>query len=225
MPTIAIVGAGPGLGLAIARRFGSEGFDVALVSRNRDKLDRLVAILAADGIVAAGFTADVLDRDALTAALGAAKDRFGRIDVLEYSPVDASGGALAPVHIRQTTPENTQAQIEYQLYGAQTATAAVLPDLLAAGAGTLLFTTGAGSITPTAIFGNVNAGAAAMRNWALNLAAEVEGDGVHIAHIAIAAWITDQAPDGVPAMTAAQIAPFYLDAHRTRSAHEVVVAP
>ncbi len=38
MPTIAIVGAGPGLGLPIAREFGSHGFDVALISRNPDKL-------------------------------------------------------------------------------------------------------------------------------------------------------------------------------------------
>ncbi|TKR27367.1 SDR family NAD(P)-dependent oxidoreductase [Cellulomonas hominis] len=225
MPTIAIIGAGPGLGLAIARRFGSEGFDVALVARNPDKLDGLVADLAADGITAAAFPADVLDRDGLTAALDAAKRRFGGIDVLEYSPADASAGPLAPVHIRETTPENTQAQIEYYLYGAQAAAAAVLPDLRRAGAGTLLFTSGAGSITPTAVFGNVNAGAAAMRNWALNLAGELEGDGIHVAHLAIAAWITDQAPDGVPAMSAAEIAPFHWDAHQNRSAHEIVVAP
>ncbi|MFW8745672.1 SDR family NAD(P)-dependent oxidoreductase, partial [Mesorhizobium japonicum] len=92
MPTIAIVGAGRGLGLAIARTFGAEGFDVALISRNGDKLDGLVADLAADGITAAGFPADVLDRVGLRAALAAAKEHFGGIDVLEYSPSDAAGG-------------------------------------------------------------------------------------------------------------------------------------
>lgn len=45
MPVIAIVGAGPGMGLAIARTFGSRGFDVALISRNRAKLDDLVGKL------------------------------------------------------------------------------------------------------------------------------------------------------------------------------------
>jgi short-subunit dehydrogenase len=42
MPSIAIVGAGPGMGLAIARTFGSHEFNVALISRDSAKLDGLV---------------------------------------------------------------------------------------------------------------------------------------------------------------------------------------
>jgi NADP-dependent 3-hydroxy acid dehydrogenase YdfG len=91
VPSIAIVGAGPGMGLAIARTFGSKGFDVALIARNRANLDDLVAQLGADGITAAAFPADVLDRDALTQALNDATARFGGIDVLEYSPVGGLG--------------------------------------------------------------------------------------------------------------------------------------
>ncbi|MFG2456160.1 hypothetical protein ACGFWE_03665 [Streptomyces sp. NPDC048523] len=55
MTSIAIIGAGPQLGLAIARTFGSHGLDVALISRNRDKLDGLVGKLRAEGITAAAF--------------------------------------------------------------------------------------------------------------------------------------------------------------------------
>ena len=90
VPSIAIVGAGPQLGLAIARTFGTQGFDVALIARNRAKLDDLVGQLGAEGITAAAFPADVLDRDALTQALKDAATRFGGIDVLEYSPVGDS---------------------------------------------------------------------------------------------------------------------------------------
>ncbi|XMN11137.1 SDR family NAD(P)-dependent oxidoreductase [Streptomyces griseobrunneus] len=86
MPTIAIVGAGPGLGLSIAKAFGSHGFDVTLISRNKDKLDTLVAELSETGITAEGFPADVADPDQLTGALQAAIARFGQIDVLEFSP-------------------------------------------------------------------------------------------------------------------------------------------
>jgi NADP-dependent 3-hydroxy acid dehydrogenase YdfG len=224
MPTIAIIGAGPGLGLAIARRFGSEGFDVALISRNKGKLEGLVAELAADGITAAGFPADVLDRPALRAALAATKERFGGIDVVEYSPADASAGPLAPVDIRQATPENVQPQIEYYLYGAMTATDVVLPELLAAGAGTLLFTTGAGSLYPVAQYGNVTVGGAALRNWALNLGEALSGTGVHVAHIAIALMIADEAPAaGHDFLPAGEIAPLYWDLHHTRAVHELVV--
>lgn len=224
MPTIAIIGAGPGLGLAIARRFGAEGFDVALISRNKGKLDGLVAELAADGITAAGFPADVLDRPALRAALVAAKERFGAIDVLEYSPADASAGPLAPVDIRQATPENVQPQIEYYLYGAMTAAEVVLPEMLAAGAGTLLFTTGAGSLYPVARYGNVTAGGAALRNWALNLGEALSGTGVHVAHVAIALMIADEAPaSGYDFLPPSDIAPRYWELHRTRAVHELVV--
>ena len=66
------------MGLAIARTFGSQGFDVALISRNRAKLDGLVGTLTAEGITAAAFPADVLDRDALTQALKDAADTVRR---------------------------------------------------------------------------------------------------------------------------------------------------
>ena len=43
--TIAIVGAGPGLGLSIAKKFGTNGFRAALIARSKDSLDQLVANL------------------------------------------------------------------------------------------------------------------------------------------------------------------------------------
>lgn len=56
--TIAIIGAGPGLGLASARRFGAEGFNVALLSRTQDHVDALAAELADAAITARGYAAD-----------------------------------------------------------------------------------------------------------------------------------------------------------------------
>jgi short chain dehydrogenase len=96
MPVIAIVGAGPGLGLSVARRSGREGFTVALISRSAANLERLAAELAASGIEAAGFAADVRDRRSLTAALSATAERSGPVDVLEYSP--APHGAPPEAH-------------------------------------------------------------------------------------------------------------------------------
>ena len=57
MTTIAIVGAGPGLGAAVARRFGAEGFAVGLISRSQERADGLAAQLVADGVQAKGFAA------------------------------------------------------------------------------------------------------------------------------------------------------------------------
>ena len=83
MSTIAIVGAGPGLGLSIAKAFGSHGFSVALVSRTQARLDALATELTDAGIEAAGFAADVMDPAAVAAVFDRIKERFGEVDVIE----------------------------------------------------------------------------------------------------------------------------------------------
>ncbi|KQC40301.1 SDR family oxidoreductase [Frankia sp. ACN1ag] len=219
MSTIAIVGAGPGLGRSIARRFGAKGFRVALVSRNQNNLDRLVDDLATDGIQAHGFAADVTDRATLASALSAAKDLLGPIDVLEYSPAppDAQTAGLTPVDAVSLTVESVQPQIEYYLYGAITAVRQVLPDMLARGAGTILVSTGASSgpvIHPP--FANIAAASGALRNWVLNLHAALAPQGVHAAHVAIAAWIGQGGPKSQPST----IAETYWDLYNNRSEPE-----
>jgi NAD(P)-dependent dehydrogenase (short-subunit alcohol dehydrogenase family) len=66
--SIIIVGAGPNLGTAVARRFGREGFAVGLVSRTQSKLDDPAAQLATDGITAKGAAADIRDPESLSIA-------------------------------------------------------------------------------------------------------------------------------------------------------------
>ncbi|MFJ5307535.1 SDR family NAD(P)-dependent oxidoreductase [Streptomyces sp. NPDC088350] len=215
MNSIAIVGAGPQLGLAIARTFGSQGFDVALISRNRTKLDELVRTLTAEGVTAAAFPADVLDRDALAQALKDAAARFGGIDVLEYSPVGTMASTVLTTPV-ETEPAHVQHEIEFQLYGAIAATNAVLPAMREAGAGTLLYTTGAGSIDPVPQVGNVNAAAAALRNWALNLHKELDGTGVQAAHVGIDVSIGMSVVPGFPTARPEEISPVYWDLHTTQ---------
>ncbi|MCZ0999524.1 SDR family NAD(P)-dependent oxidoreductase [Streptomyces mirabilis] len=223
MTSIAIIGAGPQMGLAIARTFGKQGFDVALISRDRAKLDGLVDTLGAEGITAAAFPASVLDHDALTQALKDAADRFGGIDVLEYSPLDIASTALATPS--GSDPSHIQDQIEFQLYGAMAATKAVLPAMREAGAGTLLYTTGAGSLEPLPMVANVNAAAAALRNWVVNLHKELDGTGIQAAHVAIDVALGGVSIDpALKAATAEDVAPVYWELHSTkRDQSEVVV--
>ncbi|MBA2810574.1 SDR family NAD(P)-dependent oxidoreductase [Streptomyces sp. KM273126] len=223
MTSIAIVGAGPQMGLAIARTFGKQGFDVALISRSREKLDGLVAQLAAEGITAAAFPASVLDHDALTQALKDAADRFGGIDVLEYSPLAIESTALATP--AESDPSHIQDQIEFQLYGAMAATKAVLPAMREGGAGTLLYTTGAGSLDPLPVVGNVNAAAAALRNWVVNLHKELDGTGIQAAHVAIDVALGGASIDPtLKSATAEDVAPVYWELHTAkRDQGEIVV--
>ncbi len=219
MPAIAIVGAGPGLGLSIAKTFGTQGFDVALIARNPEKLASRVEQLDAAGITAAAFPADVTDRDALVGALKAAAERFGDIDVLQYSPYPG----LTPVHPDEVTVDNLRPQVEEILYGAVAATGAVLPTMLAKGAGTLLFTMGGGAIRPYPMLATANAAQAGLRNWALNLHNTLADRGVYTATIAINVLIGDTAPPGVPHLPPDRIAQTYWDLYTTRTDPERVI--
>jgi hypothetical protein len=123
MPTIAIVGAGPGMGLSIAKVFGRNGFSVALLSRTRETLDRLAAELGQSGIDAAGFAADVMNRPSLGAAFAHVKERFGSVDVLEYSPASRSPApGVTMTGPLEETVEHIEPFLEYYLYGGLAAT-------------------------------------------------------------------------------------------------------
>jgi NADP-dependent 3-hydroxy acid dehydrogenase YdfG len=220
MPAIAIVGAGPGLGASLGKVFGAQGFDVALISRSKANLDALAAGLTEQGVTAEGFAADVADAASLTAALAAAATRFGRIDVLEFSPY----AGLVQVSPADVTPGNLRPAIEELLYGAVTATQAVLPAMLDAGSGTLLYTTGGGAITPYPFLATLNAAQAALRNWVHNLHNTLAGNGIHAGTVAINAMITDNAPAGIPAIAPDDLAQAYWNLH-TRRDHAEIVLP
>lgn len=224
MPTIAIIGAGPGLGLAIARKFGRNGYDAALVARNADKLEALVAELAADGITAESFVADVGDQNSLITALDTARERFGSIDVLKFSP--HGGNLQSMVGPLEVTVETLRPVVDTMLFGAVTSVQAVLPAMRERGTGTILITAGTGSIDPVPYFGTLNTAQAATRNWILNLHRQLGGTGVYAAHVAIGVGIGDTAPaQGYPFRTPAELADIYWQLHLSREVPEFVVTP
>ncbi|GAA1017745.1 hypothetical protein Aple_024950 [Acrocarpospora pleiomorpha] len=171
MSVIAIVGAGPGLGVEIARAFGKKGFTVAMVARNAAKLDALAAGLRAEGIEAAGFRGDIGEPDTITEAFTLIKERYGAIDVLEFSPADPTLGGAGVLNV---DPANLQPQIDFYLNGAIHTVRQVAADMIAAKSGTILITTGGGSITPVPALANINIAATGLRNWTLNLHNELK---------------------------------------------------
>lgn len=96
-PVIVVVGAGPGVGASVARRFGSEGYDVALLARTTTTLDALGQQLQDEGITAGWTALDVTDEEALTAAVTRFGGHAGRIDVLHFNP--SAFRRLDPLHL------------------------------------------------------------------------------------------------------------------------------
>jgi NADP-dependent 3-hydroxy acid dehydrogenase YdfG len=220
MPAIALVAAGARLGLSLGKIFGGHGFDVALVARSQERLGELAEKLAADGVTAAGFAADVTDRSALATALDNAAARFGAIDVLHYSaPAAGAGAAVRGTGALDVTVDNLGPQIESICYGAITATRTVLPAMLAAGSGTLLYTTGASSVTPAPVFVSVGMAGAALRKWVLTLNGALADKGIYAGHVAIGTWIagTPGAPEGVKPEHPDDMARVYWGLHTGRT--------
>jgi len=181
--TLAVVGAGPGIGMAVARRFGREGYRVALIARNRVKLDGHVEELAASNIEAAGFTADVTDERLLRDALEAARTRFGAIDVMEYSPM-VSYDIVRPV--LEIDTETARKTLDLYLLGPLTVVNAVLGPMLEKGEGALLFTSGASAVATYPSHGSVSVAMGALRQYVRMLHASLAHRGVYAGSIIVA---------------------------------------
>lgn len=178
------------LGASVARRFGREGFQVALVARRIEPLQALVDELAAEGIEAAAFTADLSDQVAAVAAVEAIRERFGRIDVLEYAPISSEFGFIPA---RALTAAQLRPFLELLLLTPVEIIQAVLPELVERGEGAILIGHGASAVHPSAELSGVGPAMAAMRNYLHSLHAEVAGSGVSVGTIAVTAMIARSA--------------------------------
>lgn len=218
MSTLAIIGAGRGLGLAVARRFGAEGFSIALVARDRGRLDELAATLADGGVTARGYVADARDPQALAAALETTSAELGAIEVLQYSPVPAPE-FMKPV--LETAPEDLLGPIETSVYGPVAAVRAVLPAMRERGRGTLLFVNGASAVRPSAGYAGTSVAFAGESAYAEMLHAALADEGVHVAQLIIPKGIGGGDPDHEPAALAERLWAL----HSARDGFRTFVAP
>lgn len=205
--TLAIVGAGPGLGLSLAKTFGQHDYRVALIARSQEKLDSYVQQFQALHIEAVGYTADVMNTSQLQAALARVKETLGPVDMLEYSPLPnwTEQPASAPVPVLDVTPSNATSQFQMSVLGAITSVKAVLPDMLTRGSGALFFTTGLSAIVPLPFLGNAGIAMAGLRNYAYTLHEALAPSGIYVGTLCIGAQITKGDPQNDPDRIAARI--------------------
>ncbi|MFG6196621.1 SDR family NAD(P)-dependent oxidoreductase [Nonomuraea sp. JJY05] len=170
MPGVVIIGAGPGIGRSVARRFAREGLPVALVSRTGTTLDL-------DGVLA--YKADGTDEDGLRAALDATAAELGTPDAVIYNAAlirpDAPGEA------------NVRAQLDawaVNVVGALIAAAHVAPAMARRGSGSFLIT--GGMPEPKAQYVSLSLGKAGVRTLAALLDQEYGPSGVHVASVTVA---------------------------------------
>ncbi|MGW6356006.1 SDR family NAD(P)-dependent oxidoreductase [Streptomyces sp. NPDC055092] len=202
MTTFALVGAGPGLGLATARRFGTASHSVALISRNVEHLDALTADLSRDGVPARGFAADVLDPGSLTTALEAASETLGPIEILQYSPVPRAD-FMKPV--LDTRADDLDAPLGFSVKGPVTCVNAVLPGMRALGRGTLLFVNGGSAVRPHPERAGTSIAFAAESAYARMLHDALAPENIHAAQLIIPGAIRPEAERSSPEVLAERL--------------------
>jgi len=179
---MAIIGAGPGLGAAVARRFGREGFSVALISRDQSKLDALAAELNDVDIDAHGYAADVRDPAALEFVLAQAAAELGPITALQYSPLP-SRAYLKPV--LELTPELALEALQFSALGLIHAARAVLPAMREAGEGSIILINGGTSVQARAGFAGTSVAFPAESAYGEMLHDALADEGIRVAQLVI----------------------------------------
>ncbi|GAA2058565.1 SDR family NAD(P)-dependent oxidoreductase [Catenulispora yoronensis] len=125
--TAVVTGASSGIGAATARRLAAEGYRVVLVARRRDRLEALAAELGGAG---EAVELDVTD----AAAVSAFAAGLDACDVL----VNNAGGAIGADFVATADPADWRAMYEVNVLGSLHLTQALLPKLVASGAGTVV---------------------------------------------------------------------------------------
>jgi short-subunit dehydrogenase len=175
-----LVGAGPGLGAAVARRFGQGGYHLTLVARSSDRLGSLANDLADTGAAIDTISADAGDPEALGTRLGALYQGDGAPGLIVYSAVMGT-----PDQLLTSSVAHLQAAYAVDVISAIVVAQVAAPAMQAAGFGTILMTGGGFADHPIPALATVSLGKAALRSAATMLGADLSRDRIRVATITI----------------------------------------
>lgn len=216
-PLCIVVGCGPGLGLALVRRFHRGGFKVAAMSRNERRCQDLTSEVGSASDVKA-FAADAGDPANLRSALDKAV-QWGTAspDVVIYN-----AAAMAETWASKLGPSLFD-DLKVTAGGAVTLASFAAETMKQARRGTILFTGGGLSLEPHPAWTALGMGKAALRNYSIALHRELREAGVQVCIVTVCGIIkpgTDFDPD--------RIADVYWQAHSAAPAawqEEIVYMP
>jgi len=187
--SIAVFGAGPGLGQAVARRYAREGYTIVLVARRSEPLTLLAKDLIRDGATVHVITADLSNTDAVPELAEQIRARVGNLDAFYYAPTP--GGEFVPAS--NMTPRHAQDFMPLSFYTLLALVQEFLPHMLQQGDGAILTAQGASSVHGLPNMSGPGPSQAAQRNYLQSLHAEVAQKGVYIGMLYIGVAIENSA--------------------------------
>jgi NAD(P)-dependent dehydrogenase (short-subunit alcohol dehydrogenase family) len=216
-PIAVVTGVGPGTGAALVRRFSSGGYRVAMLARNRDRLDKLEREVAN----AHAYVCDVTDEAQLDSTIEAIRADLGTPRVLIHNAVGGAFGnfmEIDPAVLNHNFQVNTMAL----LYLARR----LAPAMIEAGQGAIIASGNTSALRGKANFAGFAPTKAAQRILAESIARELGPKGIHVAYVLIDAVIDlewtrkrfSEAPDEFFIKPAAIADEVWHVAHQDRSA-------
>ena len=181
-----LVGTGPGLGAAIARRFAREGYRLTLVARSEATIAQELRAAGADVAV---VQADAGDPGRLRAALSSLFAGPGAPDVVIYNAALMTFDELLTV-----SPEQLADAYAVDVIGGVLTAQLAVPAMRVAGGGTLLFTGGGFADALPASLATLSLGKVALRAAATMLARQVRDDDIHAGSLTILGQIAAGTP-------------------------------
>lgn len=176
-PVTVVVGVGPGLGAALARRFAA-GYTVAALARQESYLARLVKDIEEMGGRALAVPTDVSQEEQVRTAFERIRRELGAPDMLLFN------AAMRPVgRLMETRPSTFENTWRVSVMSAFLCAQHVVPDMLTKGRGAILFTGATAGVKPfpsSAAFGPAKF---ALRGLAQVLARDLGPQGIHVAYI------------------------------------------
>jgi short-subunit dehydrogenase len=230
--SIAVFGAGPGLGQAVARRYAREGYAVTLVARRPEPLGRLAEELTSAGATAHIITADLSDTAATPRLAEQIRAEAGNLDAFYFAPTPATGFVAAA----SLTPQRAQNFMPLIFYTMLALVQEFLPHMLEQGDGAILTAQGGSTVQGLPNLSGPSPAQAAQRNYLQALHAEVAGKGVYVGMLYVGAAIKNSAfhaemeqakaaGDSVwamPTVDSAHLANLLWTMHRTKGQREAI---
>ncbi len=189
-----VLGAGDGLGGAIARRFAREGYVACVARRNGDKLAPLCRQIEAAGGRALPFGLDARNEDEVIALFDDVEKRVGAVEVAVHNI-----GANIHLPIREMTTRKYFKVWHMACFSGFLMGREAARRMVPRGRGTILFTGATASVRGKAGFSAFSGAKHALRALAQSMARELAPEGVHVAHVVIDGpidmpWIRENFP-------------------------------
>lgn len=171
--TALVLGAGGGLGGAIARSLAAEGANVAAASLHQDQADATAADCEEAGVDTVALAWDLAELDGIDDNVAAVEERLGAVDIL----VNMTGGP-PPTPASGQDPQLWEQHFRSMVLSVISLTDRVLPGMRERGWGRIITSTSSGVVTPIPNLGLSNSLRLTLLGWNKTMSQEIAGDGI-----------------------------------------------